>query len=63
MIKEYIEKFAEEVTEPDEKTEGPICYLPHRGVVKEDSNTTKLRIIFDGSAKCGAANSCLLNKF
>merc|ERR1712002_684643 len=49
VIREYIDKFAEEVLEPDKKTEGPICYLPHRGVIKEDSNTTKLRIVFDGS--------------
>ena len=26
-------------------------YLPHRGVVREDHDTTKLRIIFDASAK------------
>jgi hypothetical protein len=25
-------------------------YLPHRGVIKETSDTTKLRVVFDGSA-------------
>ena len=64
MIREYIDKFVEEVLEHDKKIEGPICYLPHRGVIKEDSNTTKLRIVFDGSAKCGRdevwLNDCLM---
>ena len=59
VIREYIDIFAEEVLEPDKETEGPICYLPHRGVVKEDSSTTKLRIVFDGSAKCGRDEVCL----
>merc|ERR1712121_461935 len=59
VIGEDINKFAEEVLEPDKETEGPICYLPHRGVIKEDSSTTKLRIVFDGSAKCGKDEVCL----
>ena len=34
-----------------EKREGPIFYLPHRPVVREDSITTKVRPVFDVSAK------------
>ena len=59
VIKEYIEKYAELVLDPEAPTEGPVCYLPHRAVVRTDSNTTKLRIVFDGSAKCGRDEVCL----
>ncbi|XP_024874415.1 uncharacterized protein LOC112456237 [Temnothorax curvispinosus] len=31
--------------------DGPVFYLPHHGVFKSDSTTTKLRVVFDGSAK------------
>ena len=33
--------------EPDEGT----YYLPHHGVIRSDKETTKLRVVFDGSAK------------
>ena len=58
-IKDYIAKYAEEVLDPDAPTDGPVCYLPHRAVVRPDRSTTKIRIVFDGSAKCGRDEVCL----
>ncbi|XP_058828191.1 uncharacterized protein LOC131688061 [Topomyia yanbarensis] len=33
------------------------CFLPHHPVVKEASTTTKLRVVFDGSAKTSSGHS------
>ncbi|XP_024874211.1 uncharacterized protein LOC112456117 [Temnothorax curvispinosus] len=35
---------------PVDPTKTPVCYLPHHGVMKESSATTKLRVIFNGSS-------------
>ncbi|XP_072400429.1 uncharacterized protein [Diabrotica undecimpunctata] len=40
----------------------PLYYLPHHGVLKSDNTTTKLRVVFDGSAKTTtdlSLNDCL----
>ena len=53
-IREYIEKgiVEVEVVEPDDVTDKPgsTHYLPHRAVIRENHSTTKVRIVFDGSA-------------
>ena len=51
----------EEVT--TEGTPGRTFYLPHRAVIKMDKATSKVRIVFDGSAKAAngvSLNDCLL---
>ena len=41
----------------------PVHFLPHHGVVREDKDTTKLLIVFDGSAQSEeqkySLNDCL----
>jgi len=34
------------VNEVEGKKEGPKFYMPHHGIVKETSSTTKLRVVF-----------------
>ncbi|XP_036150809.1 uncharacterized protein LOC118648578 [Monomorium pharaonis] len=38
-------------TEEPANTELPVFYLPHHCVIKPDSSSTKLRVVFDGSCK------------
>ena len=49
---------------PDDQLDNPInFYLPHHCVTKEESSTTKLRVVFDASAKTSTGfslNDCLL---
>lgn len=34
-----------------------VCYLPHHGVMREASSTTKLRVVFNGSATVATSES------
>ena len=60
-VREYMElEHAELVPSEQVKTPpGKSYYLPMHGVIKESSSTTKLRVVFDASAK--STSGCSLN--
>lgn len=48
---------AEEVPEAGESPRGPVYYMPHRGVTRPSSETTKLRVVFDASSSAPGQRS------
>ena len=59
-IKSQIEKAVIERVDPSEvNNENKKHYIPHHGVVKPDNRTTKLRIVYDASAKTKKGNKSL----
>ena len=63
-IKEQIESGVVEVVEEDcdQPVLGKKHYIPHRGVIRQTSETTKLRIVYDASCKVDnevSLNDCL----
>ena len=51
----------EPVNEDDVKPPGQVHYLPHKEVVRHDKDTTKLRVVYDASARNNgpSLNDCL----
>ena len=46
----------------EDTQEGKVHFLPHHVVIRQDKETTKLRVVYDASAKCQGApslNNCL----
>ncbi|XP_050043628.1 uncharacterized protein [Dermacentor andersoni] len=59
-IRDYIEKgYAEPASKDCGTSEGPVYYMPHQAVVRRESQTTKLRVVFDASSS--AKNRLSLN--
>ncbi|GJQ70763.1 hypothetical protein Trydic_g23054, partial [Trypoxylus dichotomus] len=57
FIKEYLELGHMRKAKPYNYSTEPHFYLPHHAVVKENSITTRLRVVFDGSAKTSSGVS------
>ena len=63
VIREQIERRIVEVVGDQTrlKTRHPVHYIPHHVVIRKDKSTTRLRIVYDASAKSDGAsfNECL----
>ena len=67
LLKKYNDVFAEQLKQgiieeaPDDCKVGECHYLPHYAVFREDKNTSKIRIVFDTSARSegSSLNDCL----
>ena len=60
FLEEYIQLgHMTPLDEAEGKKEGPNFYMPHHGVLKETSSTTKMRVVFNGSEK--SSNGVSLN--
>lgn len=62
VIKDQLSKGIVEVVEqPDTQDDREVHYVPHHAVVREDKTTTKLRIVYDASARSNgpSLNDCL----
>ena len=67
VIKEQLDSGVVEVIDKHEEevVPGTVHYIPHKDVLKEDRATTKLRVVYDASAKSysePSLNDCLLSR-
>ncbi|XP_048514357.1 uncharacterized protein LOC125501757 [Athalia rosae] len=58
FMREYVELGHMSAVSPTKNaSELPVVYLPHHEVIRETSTTTKLRVVFDASAKSSSGKS------
>ena len=52
VIKTQLESgIIEKINDSEPVEVGKVCYLPHKAVIRENKETTKVRVVFDASAK------------
>lgn len=49
-IRDYVAKGYAEPVEESNPPKGPVYYMPHQAVVRHESQTTKMRVVFDASS-------------
>jgi len=63
VIKDQVSSGIIEAVPENDDSQAPSHFLPHHGVIRTDRETTKLRVVFDGSAKSdnstASINECL----
>ena len=62
VIKDQLNKSIVEIVDKEDVGElGKVHYIPHHAVIRRDKETTKLRIVYDASAKTSgpSLNECL----
>jgi len=63
IIQEQLNEGIIEAVQPDETPLGTVHYLPHYAIIRRDKATTKVRVVYDASARSATGpslNNCLL---
>ncbi|XP_017474160.1 PREDICTED: uncharacterized protein LOC108364823 [Rhagoletis zephyria] len=64
FLDDYLSQQHMQLINNDTSCTSPVYYLPHHGVWKASSSTTKLRVVFNAPKRCSAGkslNDCLYN--
>lgn len=61
LYRDFVEEYKDQghmvLADPSTNKASPVYYLPHLGVLRENSPTTKLRVVFNGSSRSSSGLS------